>query len=110
MEITIRDSGDIKLAYFKGNLDTNTAPTAEEQLRPIFEESGAKLIINLTETNYVSSAGLRVFLASAKKISANSGAFKLCAPNDVVKEILDISGFSTILDVADSEEDAIASM
>lgn len=110
MEISIVNNGDIKIAHFKGNLDTNTAPSAEEELRPIFEESGAKLIINLAETNYVSSAGLRIFLASAKKISANAGVFKLCSPNDVVKEILDISGFSTILDVVDSEEDAIANM
>jgi anti-sigma B factor antagonist len=110
MEIIIKHSGDISIAHFKGNLDTNTAPMAEEELKPIIGESGAKLIINLAETNYVSSAGLRIFLASAKKISANAGVFKLCAPNEVVKEILDISGFSTILDVRDSEEDAIANM
>ena len=110
MDISIKHSGDIVIAHFNGNLDTNTAPDAEEKLKDIIESSGAKLIINLEGTNYVSSAGLRIFLASAKKLSANGGVFKLCNPNEVVKEILDISGFSTILDVRSTEEDAIANM
>ena len=110
MDISIKQIEGIAIAHINGNLDTNTAPDAEEKLKEIIEGSGAKLIINLEGTNYVSSAGLRVFLASAKKLASNGGVFKLCNPNTVVKEILDISGFSTILDVRTSEEDAIANM
>jgi anti-anti-sigma regulatory factor len=40
-------------------------------------------------------------------MTASGGAVKLCSPNDVVQEILDISGFSSILDVKSSEEDAL---
>ena len=79
-------------------------------MNKLIEPDGVKLIINLSQTNYVSSAGLRIFLATAKKLTAKQGVFKLCAPNDVVKEVLDISGFSSILDVKATEEDAIAEM
>jgi anti-sigma B factor antagonist len=65
------------------------------------------MVINLEETRYVSSAGLRIFLATAKKMTASNGAVKLCCPNEVVQEILDISGFSTILDVKKTEEEAL---
>jgi anti-sigma B factor antagonist len=53
---------------------------------------------------------LRIFLATAKKITASGGALKLCGANDVVQEILDISGFSTILDVKKTEEEALSSL
>ncbi len=68
------------------------------------------MVINLEETKYVSSAGLRIFLATAKKMTAREGAVKLCCPNEVVQEILDISGFSTILDVKKTEEEALAAL
>jgi anti-sigma B factor antagonist len=69
-----------------------------------------KMLIDLSETDYVSSAGLRIFLATAKKITANGGQVKLSNPNAVVREILDISGFSTILDVKDTKSEAISAI
>ena len=110
MELSIKNVDGVHVASIIGNLDTNTAQEAEDGLKSIVEGSGAKLIINLSETNYVSSAGLRVFLASAKKISAGGGKFIISSPNNVVKEVLDISGFSTILDIKDSESEALAEM
>ena len=51
------------------------------------------------QLQYVSSAGLRVFLATAKKLTVSGGPLKLCVANEVVREILDISVFSAILEV-----------
>ena len=70
----------------------------------------ATMNISLEKNNYVSSAGLRIFLATAKKITASGGVLKLCGANDVVQEILDISGFSTILDVKKTEEEALSAL
>ncbi|MFT7158731.1 MAG: anti-sigma B factor antagonist [Parvicella sp.] len=53
---------------------------------------------------------MRIFLATAKKITASGGVVKLCNANDVVQEILDISGFSTILDVKKTEEEALSAL
>ena len=110
MNVTINEKQGIIIVTLEGNLDTNTSPEVETELNKLIEPDGVKLIINLSQTNYVSSAGLRIFLATAKKLTAKQGVFKLCAPNDVVKEVLDISGFSSILDVKATEEDAIAEM
>ena len=108
LEVNVNKIKDIVVVSLTGNLDTNTAPVSELEINKWLEKGADKMIINLEKTKYVSSAGLRIFLATAKKITANQGALKLCSVNEVVKEILDISGFSTILDVRSSEKEAIA--
>ena len=110
LEVNTNEVNDVVLLKLVGSLDTNTAPDAETEINKWLENGALKMIINLEKTDYVSSAGLRIFLATAKKITARGGVVKLCNTNDVVQEILDISGFSTILDVKKNEEEALASI
>lgn len=108
LEIVTKEVNDVVVFDLIGNLDTNTAPDAETSINNYLESGTKKMVINLGQTKYVSSAGLRIFLATAKKMTASGGAVKLCSPNEVVQEILDISGFSSILDVKGSEEEALS--
>jgi len=110
LEVNSNEINGVVIVKLLGNLDTNTAPDAETEINKWLEKGALKMVINLEQTNYVSSAGLRIFLATAKKITASGGVVKLCSANDVVQEILDISGFSTILDVKKTEEEALASI
>ena len=107
MEIIITDVNNVKVINLIGNLDTNTSPDAEIEVDKLLKADQKKIIFNLEETKFVSSSGLRIFLKTAKLLTANGGALKICNPNTVVKEILDISGFSTILDVRFSIEEAL---
>jgi len=107
LEVNANKVNDVVIVKLLGNLDTNTAPDAEAEINKLLDEGAQKMIISLEQTNFVSSAGLRIFLATAKKITASGGVLKLCGANDVVQEILDISGFSTILDVKKTEEEAL---
>lgn len=108
MEITIKKENDITVVGFSGKLDSNTSPEAESRMKALLEEGPGKLLINLTDTKYVSSAGLRIFMLLAKSMKTTDGIFKLCCPNDIVKEVLNISGCCTIMDVKETEEEAIA--
>lgn len=110
MDIKIRESGDVRIADFSGRLDTGTSKDAESVINDLLDEGHSKLIFNLAQVDYVSSSGLRVFLVTAKKLSAKKGKLKICQPNDVVREILDISGFSTILDVRGTEGEALSEL
>jgi anti-sigma B factor antagonist len=110
MDIKVRESGDIRIVDFNGRLDTGTSPMAESQITGLLEAGHSKIVINLAGTDYVSSSGLRVLLVTAKKISAINGKLKITAPNPVVMEILDISGFSTILDIRGSEDEALSEL
>lgn len=110
MDINVRESGEIRIVDFNGRLDTGTSPQAESAIAGLLDSGHAKIIINLAGTDYVSSSGLRVLLIAAKRVSAIKGKLKITQPNAVVKEILDISGFSTILDVKASEDEALSEM
>lgn len=109
MEVTLKDINEVSVLLFEGNLDTNTAPQAQEQIDQVIDGGSAKVLINFESLNYISSAGLRVLLTTAKKLKAASGDLKICCLNETVREVFDISGFSTILTVVSSEDDALGS-
>ncbi|MGH1335942.1 MAG: STAS domain-containing protein [Aureispira sp.] len=107
MELVATENGDKLVIDFIGQLDTGTAPKAETEVNRYLEKH-KQIIFDLKQTPFVSSAGLRVFLGTAKKIKALGGKFIICNANEVVQEILDISGFSQILNVQPSLEEALA--
>ena len=107
MEISTSESGDVRILSFQGNLDTNTSPDAESEINGLIDGGAQKLLVNFEKLDYISSAGLRVLLATAKKLKASGGDLKICCLNQTVQEVFDISGFATILSVASSEEEAL---
>ncbi|MFC2100957.1 STAS domain-containing protein [Bacteroidota bacterium] len=107
LEIKVNEVNEVVVISLIGNLESNTAPEAEAEINKWMEIQTKKMVVDLEEAKYVSSAGLRVFITTMKKMKAIGGAVKFCSPNEVVKKILDISGFSTILDVKASQEEAI---
>lgn len=108
MEININEVNGICIVKFTGNLDTNTAPEAESQINAQLDGGADKILIDFKDLNYISSAGLRVLLATAKKMMASGGKLKICSLNKTVQEVFDISGFSTILSLETNEADALA--
>jgi anti-sigma B factor antagonist len=106
MDIISTAKEDMLILDFIGQLDTGTAPKVEVEVNKHLE-SNQKIIFNLAQTIFGSSAGLRIFLGPAKKLKASGGLFRICNANEVVQEILDISGFSQILDVKKSLEEAV---
>ena len=109
MKMEVRDSDDVKILEFEGNLDTNTSPDAEEKLNDLIDNGSQKLLINFGKLNFISSAGLRVLLATAKKLKGTGGNLQICDLNPTVQEVFDISGFGSILNVSNSEEEALSS-
>ena len=81
----------------EGRLDTATAPALEEELAEVMDEA-EELVFDLEGLEYMSSAGLRILLATQKKM-AQKGGMKVVNVNDVIKEIFDITGFSDILTI-----------
>lgn len=107
MELVSRPEGDVWIVKIKGSLNSNTSVEADARIIEAITNGTTKMIIDLTETEFVSSSGLRVFLSTAKQLS-KTGGLVLVNPNKVVKEILDISGFSTIINVQNSIEDGLS--
>ena len=107
MDVIIRDAGDVKVVGVEGDLDTNTAPDAEQHLNQMIDDGAVKIVLNLEKLEYTSSAGLRVLLSTAKKLRAVSGVLRICCLNETVEEVFEISGFDTILNVFATEAEAL---
>lgn len=107
MEITTRDEGDTKVVMLNGKLDTNTTPAAESEINALLDGGASKLLINFEQLSYISSSGLRLLLATAKKLKASEGDLKVCSLNEMATEVFEVSGFSAILNVFANEQEAL---
>lgn len=81
----------------EGRLDTMTAPDLEKELNASMKDAES-LVMDFSKLDYISSAGLRVLL-SAHKAMAGKGGMKVTHVNEIVQEVLDVTGFSDILTV-----------
>jgi anti-sigma B factor antagonist len=92
-----------------GKLDTNTTPAAEGELNALLDGGASKVLINFEQLTYISSSGLRLLLALAKRMKGAGGDLKVCSLNEMATEVFEVSGFSSILNVFASEADALGS-
>lgn len=79
-------------------LDTLTAPELEQEISALNPDV-KELTLNLEELSYISSAGLRVVLIAHKKLKANGGQLIIRNPNEIVKEVFEMTGFADILTI-----------
>lgn len=80
----------------EGRLDTKTAPELEREVNKTIEKINS-LIMDFTELEYISSAGLRVLLRTHKAMKAKKGSLIIRGANEEVQEVFTITGFSDIL-------------
>jgi anti-anti-sigma factor len=109
MEISPRHHGDVLILDVSGRLDASTSGSAHDALVS-FANSGAKrVVLDLDKLDYVTSAGLRVILTLAKLLQFSRGELKICRASAPVKEVLEASGFNSLIKMFDDEKAAIAS-
>lgn len=96
MNIEKKLDGDKLTLSLEGRLDTNTAPELEAEL---VLDGIVEVTFDLANLEYISSAGLRVFLTAQKKMMATDGRVVLRAPNDMVRSVLDITGCADIFEI-----------
>jgi anti-anti-sigma factor len=97
----------VTLLELEGNLDTNTSVDAQEYINGLIDDGSTKLLTDFAKVDFVSSAGLRVLLATAKRLGGSGGSLRICGLNEAVNEVFEISGFSTILEVFPTRDDAM---
>ena len=107
MEISTDRTEGTAIVRFTGRLDTTAAPEALAHLDALVQEGVPLIVVDLTAVDFVSSAGLRVLLATAKGVGSG-GSLHLFGLNASVQEVFDVSGFSTILAIFENEASALA--
>ena len=97
MTITKNASDGTLYITLEGRLDTNTAPELDSYLKAnVTSDEG--MVFDLSELDYVSSAGLRVILATHKVMSSRGGLV-ITKPKDTVMEVFEATGFTDVLDI-----------
>lgn len=111
MPIASRQYADALLAAPTGRIDHASAAQFEADLRPLLAPAGAgggALVLDFSQIDYISSAGLRVLMIAASQLKAKQGKLTVAALNPVVAEIFAISRFDRVLPVKATVEEALA--
>jgi len=109
MTISESTQGAITILQAHGRLDTASAPETDRRLATIIEGGARQVVLDLSGLEYVSSTGLRVLLTAAKRMKQAQGKMALAAPTSQVRQILDTTGFETIIPLFDTTEKAVES-
>jgi anti-anti-sigma factor len=109
VEIETRQSHDILVVDMAGRLDTSTSGTSYDKMVGIAKSGAKRIILNLDRLEFVSSAGLRVILMMAKLLQSARGEVRICNTSAPVREVLETSGFNSLIRIFDDEKSAIAS-
>jgi anti-anti-sigma factor len=86
--------GGCKILRVSGRIDFESALDFEHQINAMIQEAGDCYIIELSQVELLSSAGLRVMLSTAKRVAHRNAALALAAPSQVVRRVFEISHFN----------------
>ena len=107
MQVSHENENGITQIVIKGRLDAVTAPQAEQLISEAVREENIRLLFNLCDLEYISSAGLRLILQTAKDVYEKGGQVVLCCSNENVRVILESSQLS-IAETVDAGIDALS--
>jgi anti-anti-sigma factor len=108
MEIDTKNERDALVVSVTGRMGEVSAPEFEEKMMHCIGEGEKTIVVDLERLEYISSAGLRSILATAKALKDVGGKIYLAGLTGAVKEVFEISQFVSIFEVYDSVEAALA--
>jgi anti-sigma B factor antagonist len=103
MDIEIKTVGDIQVIALAGDVDANTAPKVQKQVLPLAVPR-SKILLNLTEVPYMSSAGLRLLLALYRQTTAKEGQLVLVGLAQEIRQTMAVTGFLSFFTTCESLE------
>lgn len=110
VNVTTERIDDVLSADVEGRIDGSNVVQFEEAVRTAIEDSDRAVIMNFEKLVYISSAGLRAILLTAKSLQNRDAKLLLCSLSDRIREVFEISGFDKILPIHATKADALASL
>ena len=93
-----------------GKLDAVTVPEYEKGMGALLDGGMVRLVLDCSRLDYLSSAGLRALLMTAKRVKAKGGQLRVAGMQGAARDVFEISGFHTIFPMDDSVEAAISAL
>lgn len=107
MNISESKQGNVTILQLQGKLDSTSSHELDKRLTGMIESGIRQITVNLAGLDYVSSAGLRVFLSATKRLKQSQGKLALANPSAQVQQIFDIAGFASILPIFKTLNEAV---
>lgn len=110
LKISTKEYKRVDLVTVSGRVDSSTAPQLEKVLQKIIESGRYRIVVDLSETDFVSSAGVRVLLSALKQVRRfNRGDLRLAGMSTKVKKAFDLAGLLELFQVFENSVDAVGS-
>lgn len=108
MNLEQEHRGDILILRPCGRLDSSSSPELERVVTEQLDAGTQRLVFDLSQLDYISSAGLRVVLLAGKKMRASKGKLVLVGLQTMVREVFDMSGFLSLFAITGTLDEGLA--
>lgn len=105
--VGFHSEGPIEVLALKGELDAHTASELEAAFQRCRDDERVHILVDGTELDYISSAGLGVFMAYVEEIREQGGDIKITSLKPKVYDVFDLLGFHRLFDITETRDDAI---
>ena len=104
----IKETKDgIKVFHLKGRLDSNTAQELEDELFRAISDGSNKIIVDFENLDYISSAGVRLFLQAYHALLSKDGQIILCSMQKHIREVFKRTKFDNYVPIIDNMDQAL---
>jgi anti-anti-sigma factor len=107
MKIVTKNKDYATVVLVKGRMDVTASSAFEKEMHEFMSQGSKYFILDLSELDYISSAGLRTVLTIGKMINDKGGELSLVSVKEHVKEVFEIAGFTSILPIYESTASAL---
>lgn len=91
----------------KGRIDSTTAAQFGQRLDAVVAVATGRLVVDLRDLEYISSAGFRVLLVAAKRADETGSRLVLCGLSSKVRQLFDVGGFLDLFSITATRDEAI---
>ena len=110
MEFLSRKESGGTVVALAGRLDAVTTPEYERRIGELLAGDETRLVLDLERLDYISSAGLRGLLLTAKLLQARAGQLRFANVTGSVRSVFDMSGFSNMFPIEESVAAALSAL
>ena len=110
MQIAEQLAGEITVVEVKGRIDSNTAKAFGERLTGLIKDGRTRVVVDLRQLIYISSAGFRALLVAGKLADETNGVLALCGLSAEVQRLFDLGAFSDLFMIYPSRDESIAKL
>jgi anti-sigma B factor antagonist len=109
MQIQTSELKRVTLFEISGRIDSTNAVELGDALTIAIDAGRSQIVLDLSNVEYMSSAGLRELVTALKKVKKGTGDLRLASPSDRVREVLELAGLDSIFEIYASQVEAVGS-